>query len=181
VRTPRMRHATRRSTLMLAALALVATIGCDRASKSLARSVLRGGPALTWLGGSVRAQFVENQGAFLGLGSGLDKGARFWLFGVGAGALLLGCLAVAARQARHADEAVAAALLVGGGSSNLVDRLWYDGAVTDFLVLGLGPARTGVFNLADVAILAGAGLWLASIVRRAPAPPPASAPPPARR
>ena len=32
------------------------------------------------------------------------------------------------------------------------------GAVVDFLNVGIGPLRTGVFNVADMAIMAGAGL-----------------------
>ena len=48
----------------------------------------------------------------------------------------------------------------GGGLSNWLDRLLHGGAVTDFVSLGLGPLRTGVFNLADVFIVAGVALLL---------------------
>jgi signal peptidase II len=46
-------------------------------------------------------------------------------------------------------------LLTGGGLGNLIDRISNNGAVTDFLRLGIGPLRTGIFNLADVAIVSG--------------------------
>jgi signal peptidase II len=36
-----------------------------------------------------------------------------------------------------------------------------DGAVTDFVSLGLGALRTGIFNVADLAIVAGLLLFLA--------------------
>jgi signal peptidase II len=36
----------------------------------------------------------------------------------------------------------------------------YGGVVVDFVHIGFGRLRTGVFNLADVAIMAGAGLLL---------------------
>jgi signal peptidase II len=39
-----------------------------------------------------------------------------------------------------------------------VDRARFDGRVVDFMNLGIGPVRTGVFNVADVAILVGIGL-----------------------
>jgi signal peptidase II len=45
--------------------------------------------------------------------------------------------------------------VVGGGISNLVDRLLYDDGVIDFLSIGVGSFRTGIFNLADVYILVG--------------------------
>ena len=50
-------------------------------------------------------------------------------------------------------------LFLAGGASNWVDRLVH-GRVVDFLNLGIGPLRTGVFNVADVAIMAGLGLLL---------------------
>jgi len=39
--------------------------------------------------------------------------------------------------------------------------------VTDFLNLGIGPVRTGVFNVADAAIAVGAlVVWAARVSRR---------------
>jgi len=39
-----------------------------------------------------------------------------------------------------------------GGVSNLVDRLRHD-KVSDFLNVGVGRLRTGIFNVADMAIV----------------------------
>ena len=47
------------------------------------------------------------------------------------------------------------ALIIGGGLGNLIDRILNQGAVIDFMNMGIGPIRTGVFNVADLAILAG--------------------------
>ena len=47
-----------------------------------------------------------------------------------------------------------AALIVAGGASNWIDRL-ATGSVIDFMNIGIGPLRTGIFNVADVAILGG--------------------------
>jgi signal peptidase II len=72
--------------------------------------------------------------------------------------LILVSLVCAALFARRLSTArfVALALIAGGGISNLIDRLLYDGRVTDFLNVGIGALRTGIFNLADMVILAGA-------------------------
>jgi signal peptidase II len=43
---------------------------------------------------------------------------------------------------------------------NLIDRIINDGAVTDFVRLGIGSFRTGIFNLADVAIVVGVVMLL---------------------
>ena len=60
------------------------------------------------------------------------------------------------------------ALVAGGGIGNWLDRLLNQGTVTDFVSLGVGPLRTGIFNLADVAVMAGVALLLLSF-RRKPA------------
>jgi len=86
---------------------------------------------------------------------------RFALFTAVVAALLIG-LVYAALFARRLSTArfVALALVAGGGTSNLIDRLLYDGRVTDFLNVGIGSLRTGIFNMADMAILAGALLMI---------------------
>lgn len=47
------------------------------------------------------------------------------------------------------------ALIIGGGLSNLIDRIINQGAVIDFMNIGVGSLRTGIFNVADVAIMVG--------------------------
>ena len=46
------------------------------------------------------------------------------------------------------------------GSGNLIDRILHDGTVVDFLNFGIGSLRTGIFNVADVAIMGGAALLI---------------------
>ena len=50
-------------------------------------------------------------------------------------------------------------LFVGGGVSNLLDRIIH-GAAVDFMNVGIGPLRTGIFNVAAVAIMLGVGIVL---------------------
>ena len=40
------------------------------------------------------------------------------------------------------------------------------GSVIDFLNVGVGPLRTGIFNVADMAILLGVGIFLFTKVRQ---------------
>lgn len=54
---------------------------------------------------------------------------------------------------------VGLALALGGAAGNLVDRLRY-GAVIDFIALGWWP----VFNFADVAIVGGAAIAVATVI-----------------
>lgn len=57
--------------------------------------------------------------------------------------------------------AIALGLVVGGGVSNLLERIWFGGGVADYITFG----RLGSFNLADVAIVVGIGLALYEVVR----------------
>jgi signal peptidase II len=154
------------SRLLLVALVLVAVIGCDRATKSLAVATLADGERHSYLADTVRLQYVENHGAFLGLGRDMGERARFWVLLVGTAVLLGMATALTCRSPQKSvAEALAWALLLGGGLSNLADRAFREGAVVDFLNVGLGPLRTGIFNVADVGITTGtllliAGAWL---------------------
>jgi signal peptidase II len=51
-------------------------------------------------------------------------------------------------------------LIASGGVGNWIDRLTNDGRVTDFLNLGIGSLRTGIFNVADMVLMAGVALFL---------------------
>ena len=114
----------------------------------------------------MRLQYAENAGAFLGLGAGLPEPARFALFALGNAALLLVLAALLWRASSLGRRELAAfGLLLAGGLSNLVDRLVGGGVVVDFLNLGVGALRTGIFNVADVAITAGALLLLWATAR----------------
>ncbi|MBZ4418491.1 signal peptidase II [Myxococcus sp. RHSTA-1-4] len=147
--------------LTLVTLVLAGTVGCDQATKQLAISGLRGAPGQSFLGGLFRLTYAENPGAFLSLFGGLPRIAQFWLLTAGVGVLLFGMLAYLMASGRPGRlHFVALALCVGGGLSNWFDRLTNDGRVVDFMILGVGPVRTGVFNVADIAIMLGIGLFL---------------------
>jgi signal peptidase II len=144
-----------RALRVLALLLLVAsTIGCDRITKSLAAAELRGSPSRSFLGDTLRLTYTENPGAFLGLGSTLPASLRLWVLTAGASVALLALLWMPRRMRLGAAGWVGLSLVLAGGFSNFWDRFRH-GAVVDFLNLGLGPLRTGIFNVADVAITVG--------------------------
>jgi len=151
-------------------VATAATVGCDRLTKHLASHALAGEPGRSFLGGAVQLEYAENPGAFLGLGAGWPASVRVTVF---AAATVLGLLLIGrlAQQLRRGPALVGLGLIAGGSLSNLADRL-ANGSVVDFLYVAVGPVHTGVFNVADAAILAGA-ILVVTFGRRASA---ASAP-----
>jgi signal peptidase II len=153
---------TKVGTRLVLVIAIGATIGCDRVTKQVAATKLTGMPRQSFLGDTIRLEYVENTGAFLGLGANWPPAVRTALFGIGSGLLLL--MSVLAVRHRWPGLAlVGMALFVAGGSSNLLDRLTR-GSVIDFMNVGLGPLRTGIFNVADMAIMLGAGLVILATV-----------------
>jgi signal peptidase II len=150
----------------LVILILVLCTGCDQATKSMAREWLAASPPVSVLNNFVRFEYTENPGAFLGLGSGLPSESRFLLLVTFASASLLLTLALIARvRSSGLEPLIGVSLLAGGGVGNLIDRIFNNGIVVDFVRLGIGCVRTGVFNLADVAIMVGLVMLLVSSAR----------------
>ena len=136
-------------------LAVVGTIGCDQVTKHVATTTLAGSPDRSYFGDIVRIGYVENQGGFLSVGADFAPAMRAAIFTAATGALLLALIVVAVRRRTSGWPALGLALFVAGGVSNWIDRIT-QGRVVDFLNVGAGPVRTGVFNVADLAIMVGA-------------------------
>jgi signal peptidase II len=145
----------------LIALVLVACIGFDQATKALAEHYLPHDRPWSYLGGTLRLQVAYNYGAFLSLGHSLPPQLRQGLLSIGVACVLLAILVYLLRS-RTVDRrsVLALALVVAGGVSNLIDRVRFDGYVVDFLNVGIGPVRTGIFNVADMAIMLGVIMML---------------------
>lgn len=149
----KLRFAFRRITFTV--LLLAATIGCDQSTKVLARDVLPSFGILKYAGGAVQLEHAQNPGAFMSFGANLDSALRFWFFSVLTGIFLTAvALVLFRRRDLSTPMIIAMTLILGGGLGNLIDRLLF-GSVTDFMIVGLGPFRTGIFNFADMAVVAG--------------------------
>jgi signal peptidase II len=147
----------------LVALVLISCVGCDQISKSAARHYLPGTGVHSYLSDTFRLEYAQNPGAFLNLGESLSPTARYDGFILGVGAFVLGLLAWALTSSRLTSlQRVAVAAMGAGGLGNLIDRVRFGGEVTDFLNLGLGSLRTGIFNVADATLMLGVVVLLIS-------------------
>jgi signal peptidase II len=157
-----------RFRIILFCLLSVAFIGCDRVTKNIAREHLKDKPPISYFNDKLRLLFVENTGAFLSLGADWPKGKSFWLLTILPIAFLVGFLAVILRKAKQfsAFEMVAFILVFSGGIGNLVDRVLFDRHVTDFINIGIGTLRTGIFNIADMYVTAGVLMLCFNYVRK---------------
>ncbi|RKZ17524.1 signal peptidase II [bacterium] len=103
------------------------------------------------LGELARFIYVRNPGSAMGL----FPVGRWVLVAVSlAAAVFLTWLYTTTEPALRVRRGAMAAIL-GGALGNLVDRVFYDGRVVDFIDLGVGSHRFYTFNVADIAVTLG--------------------------
>jgi signal peptidase II len=152
---------SRKLRFALLAGVLLCTVGCDQTSKHLARTVLSYERSVVLPGRVVELQLADNPGSFLSVGAVLPNPARFVVFTLGVGIGLTALAAYLTGCARISTARVLSlALVLAGGTGNLLDRVLRDGFVTDFAVIHIGPLHTGVFNVADVLIVSGGAVMV---------------------
>jgi signal peptidase II len=120
--------------------------------------------SVTVIPGFFRIIHIENRGAAFGLfadSSSEWKVALLILFSLIA--LLIVSALLWKTSRRLSTTGVGLALILGGAIGNLWDRL-VSGRVVDFLLLYVGQYQWPAFNLADSAIVIGAGLLVFEIL-----------------
>ncbi|HEX2978319.1 MAG TPA: signal peptidase II [Candidatus Babeliales bacterium] len=119
---------------------------------------------LTFLSSSYRiTSFLEltktmNRGISWGFFNSAPEYA-YWIitFVIGAFCMMLICYAW--QRAARGFSIVGEMLIIAGGLSNFIDRIMYSGVV-DFILVSFGQWSWPVFNVADAAIVIGAGLMI---------------------
>ena len=129
----------------------------DQLVKHLVVSTMHLGQSFPVIKGIFHITYVLNPGAAFGM---LEH--QRWLFIVVAlAAVLLGVFFYRKLQQESILMRSGAGLLLGGAVGNLADRI-QSGLVVDFLDFRVWP----VFNIADIAICAGAGILIYDIWQR---------------
>jgi signal peptidase II len=147
---------TFRNRLLLVLSVLVVCIGADQFTKGIAKSALAESPGHSYLADTFRLQYAENAGAFLSLGDSLPVWLRTAVFTYGVAVFLLSLTVyLLFRPPGSVTVLTSWTLVCAGGLSNLIDRVLYHGKVVDFLNVGIGGLRTGIFNVADVVLTTG--------------------------
>ncbi len=139
----------------LIVLTLACCIGCDQQTKSFAEANLRGRESKSFLADAVRFEYAENTGSFLGLGDSLPAKWRTAIFTYACTAGVAAMLVYVFFARLTLVQVLAVSLICAGGIGNVIDRWICGGYVRDFLNVGIGPLRTGIFNVADAAMMLG--------------------------
>lgn len=145
---------------------LLITLPCvafDQITKAWAVQNLKDSKAtLSYFGDLLRMHYAENPGAWGGLGEILPDFLRQLIFTYGVALFLAGLAWYIVKQDHGKSVAVGLSLVLAGGVGNLIDRARL-GYVVDFLYMGydaVGWLHTNIFNIADVAIMAGAAVLI---------------------
>ncbi|CAB3743784.1 signal peptidase II [Paraburkholderia rhynchosiae] len=147
----------------------LAWIIIDQLTKAFFKQILSPGEIVSLFAGSLLVLPTYNDGAFLSVGAEMSDATRHAILIYGVLAILVGLLGWLLRSSKLGRvDVIAIACILGGGLSNLVDRCVYDGRVFDFLNMGIGRLRTGVFNVADVGIMLGVAVLILGSVKSKP-------------
>jgi signal peptidase II len=151
----------RKRFIIISVATILANYLADRITKIIAVRYLANRPPMSFLGNSVMILLAENEGAFLSMGSSWPAIIKYALLLVLPGlACCYGIYHCLARETRLV-RAILISTIIGGGLGNLIDRLFNDFRVIDFLNFGIGSIRTGILNVADLSVTFGALLLLA--------------------
>jgi len=148
-------------------------ISCDQYTKHLAKEHLMFQMPKTYFHNTVVLEYAENTGAALSLGDNLSKTLSFWLLSVLPLLCLVGLFVYVVLKIDGFSrlKTMSLSLILAGGLGNIIDRLFYDRHVTDFMNLGIGNLRTGIFNVADMCVTGGViGLLIVSYTEKKPEP-----------
>lgn len=169
LRPPDPAPAPTRAVRLAIVLLTLSLFGCDHATKIAAEATLARGPPVPLVAGVLELRYTINDDtAFSVLRTlGIER-TPAPLLAVSAFALLLIALAWAINARRSASrvEHVGFALVVGGALGNVIDRA-LRGHVIDFIHLTRWP----VFNVADIAVVAGVLVLVGCVLfaRKSPA------------
>ena len=133
-------------------------IGCDRATKDIAKEHLKNKEVVSYLHDTFRLQYVENTGAAMSLGDKLPKSISFILLSIIPLLLLIIVFAYTIKKSKEMSfiKMFSIALIFAGGIGNIIDRILFDRHVPDFMFIDFQIFHTGIFNVADVCVSIGA-------------------------
>jgi len=146
-------------------LLIAFNIAIDQISKVIVRTtMIKGGKGqINVIQDYFQLIWVENKGAFLGMGSDMNPTLRL-IFLLVLPTLVLAYVIYYILKTKELDRLslIAFCCIAGGGIANVFDRIVF-GEVTDFFFIDLGGVfKTGIFNVADMSVTIGMVMLLFS-------------------
>jgi signal peptidase II len=151
------------SRIFYVVIAFLVFLG-DQATKYLVETSIPEREVVSVIPGFFNLTHVKNVGAAFGLFADSPATWKTGLLIVASVALLITVVSIVWRNPKLSWEAgVGLSLILGGALSNLLDRIRV-GRVVDFLDFYIKSYHWYTFNLADSAIVVGAGLLILQVI-----------------
>ena len=139
---------------ILAIFCAVAFLGIDQITKYFVSTAFELGESREFLNGFIDLVYIHNRGGAWGIMYG--KTVVLVIITV---IMLAVCTFVLIKMRENKLLFWAVSLILSGGIGNMIDRIFRDGNVVDFLHFEFFPTFP-VFNVADCAVVLGAGLLI---------------------
>ncbi len=144
---------------MLSSVLAIATamllLGADQLTKYYISANFIYGKSVPFLKGFIDLLYIENTGSAWGMLSG-----KTWVLLTVTVIVMLILITFMLKYGRSNKLLFwAVSLVLSGGMGNLIDRIFRDGRVVDFIHLEFFPTFP-IFNIADIAVVVGGGLLI---------------------
>ncbi len=139
---------------ILAVIFSVLFLVADQITKYLVKTSFFLGETREFINGFIDFVYIHNRGGAWGVLQG-----KTWILLVITALMLAVCLFIMIKYRKNKLLFWSLALVLSGGIGNMIDRIFRDGNVIDFLHFEFFP-QFPVFNIADCAVVLGAGLLI---------------------
>lgn len=142
----------KKKALIIVIVTLLINILADRITKILAVLFLKGKESVKVIHDLFILTYTENSGAFLSLGASWPSVIKYIVLLIVPIIVCVVIVIYSLIREKRKSRIILLCTFVAGGLSNMVDRLFNDFRVIDFMNFGIGNVRTGVLNVADLSI-----------------------------
>lgn len=139
---------------IIATAVAVLMLGLDQLTKYIVSANMELGQTIGFIDGFLDFTYIHNEGGAWGV----LEGYRWVLLGVTAVVMLLLVFLIIKIGRKSKLFFWAGALIISGGLGNMIDRIFNGGKVVDFLHATF--INFPIFNVADCAVVIGAGLLM---------------------
>ena len=139
---------------ILAIFCAAAFLGIDQITKHFVSATFELGESREFLNGFIDLVYIHNRGGAWGI-----MYCKTVVLVIITAIMLMVCTFVLIKMRENKLLFWAVSLILSGGIGNMIDRIFRDGNVVDFLHFEFFPTFP-VFNIADCAVVIGAGLLI---------------------
>lgn len=144
-----------KNQIILTLIVLLSNYSLDKITKLLVVQYLKGEKIISFFYNTVILKYTENTGAFLSIGSHWPDSLKYLALIILPIIFCLYGLYYCAFKLTDKRMVIMIVTIIGGGLGNLIDRLSNNFRVVDFINFGIGSARTGILNVADMSVTFG--------------------------